>query len=663
MQCRKRGYPGNSVRLRIFQWGITYRAGMLVAIGRPRRLECVNETSMVPRKGYSTIRIIRLRTHDSEQTLRRKVLSMRHRLFRPFAVLLTLLLVLSSLLPVAGRAVLAQGTDDGAGYTDAVYDFEVTWDDPWSAQTDEDAAYLALATDTATLLIRGEDDDLSPQDRLQQEVDQVVYTDGTTADITSDDEGVAAAEWRSDAQSRLVRVIALPDAGANVIVTLVAPGDAFDDSVEDAGTVMLNGDPVLGSASNGEDDADRDDTGDTIGDGSGDDDDDADGPNLKLPTPEPLGDGVDGDTYTSPNFGYSFSWDDSIWEIPDDGEVSEQGYDLLTLYGPSGNLLIYAFEDYGGDPADCLQGEADYFSFESGITDWEQAENADGDPIAGETDDSAYGVYTLTYTDPDDDRGPGRELVDYIECRSLGDDAVLVIVAISPKSRYNSHIDDVIEVTDTIELYDVDAEATETPDDIETPEKEETPDVSETPEDEGEEPGSRDRPGLGDDVPGKDEEGTPESGGSVDQGEAYTSDTFGYSLAIPATWTVEDQESSDTEDVLVLNNGVSTVTVWATTEFSGDTLLSCVEFAADSSGHDLALQVQAGGEPFQGNDDLSAFAAYTYDNDGTPQTWFVKCQWLDEGSSVLIIIQDVPTESYAQQRQARRQIENLIRFP
>jgi hypothetical protein len=232
---------------------------------------------------------------------------------------------------------------------------------------------------------------------------------------------------------------------------------------------------------------------------------------------------------------------------------------------------------------------------------------------------------------------------------------------------YNSHIDDVIDVTDTITLYDAGSaetpEIAETPEDVETPEATGTPDIAG--EDEGETPGTGDRPGRDSEFPGRSvPEGTPASDGAVpDQGEQYTSEQFGYSLAIPATWTVEDRQSTATDDTLVLNNGISTVTVWGSSSFTGETLGECVDFAASSSDEDLTLQVQASGLPFQGGDDLSAYAAFSYDKDGTPQTWFVKCQWLEEGSSVLIIIQDVPTESYAQQRQARRQIENLIQMP
>jgi hypothetical protein len=164
-------------------------------------------------------------------------------------------------------------------------------------------------------------------------------------------------------------------------------------------------------------------------------------------------------------------------------------------------------------------------------------------------------------------------------------------------------------------------------------------------------------------IPGDERDSADTSGESAIEGSVFTSPGFGFSLDIPATWSVEDEQLAEGNETLVLNNGTSTVTIWATAEFDGETLPDCVLFAADASDHDLTPELRADGSVFQGSDDLSAYAAYTYDDDGTDSTWFVKCQWIDEGQSVLIIIQDVPTEDYASERRARRQIENLIELP
>jgi hypothetical protein len=604
---------------------------------------------------------------------------MRHRIFRHLAVLVALVLTMSSLVPGFARSTLAQSDEPDNEMVNSEFPYRIGWNAPWTEISDADAPALMLADDAGTTItVRGEEEGPAPSDRLQQEIAQVVYLNGTAANVTGESDDVATAEWRSDSLSRLVSVIAAPDAGAIVIVTLVAPAADFDAAIASAAEdVTLEGDPLPFAKT---DTPDRPDDKEQVREPA---DESSETPDIKLPTQEALGNGVDGSTYTSPNFGYSFEWDDSVWEVAEDGEYSAEMYDQLTLDSDSGRLNIYAFEDYDGDPAACLAGESEYYGTDPSIEDYEQATDDNGDPIGGETGTSAFGVYTSSYTidESEGSRGATVTLVGYIECRQLSDTAVLVIAAFAPKQSYNDFVDQFVEVTDTIVLYDEKASTDEnvSPEATETPESDR--DAEDAADDTGAGSGSDDttgrrpadpgvRPGQTDDnatpeaaIPGDERERDDTPGETAIEGSVFTSPGFGFTLDIPATWSVEDEQLDEGNETLILDNGTSTVTVWATSEFDGETLPDCVRFAADAAEHDLTPELRADGSVFQGNDDLSAYAAYTYDDAGTDTTWFVKCQWIDEGQSVLIIIQDVPTADYASERRARRQIENLIELP
>jgi outer membrane biosynthesis protein TonB len=641
---------------------------------------------------------------------------MRHRVFRHLAMLVTLLLALAGLVPVASSSSLAQPSDTNE-WTNDTYGFTIGWSDDWTVEAGEitstanEPDVLTLTNGDAALTLRGEAADLAPADRLDQEIGHIIYLDGTEAEITETGESVATAEWRSDSWNRLVSVIATGTGDANLVVTLVAQAADFDAAIESAAAgVTLDDDPLLGSQAEPRDtdqpadqptaepteeprDTDQPDespTAEPTGEPRDTDqpadqpteepteeprdtdqpdesptadptDEAEETPDVKLPTEEPLGGGVVGSTYTSPNFGYSFEWDSRDWEVAEDGEVSEEGYDLLSLVGDDGGLNIYAFEDYGGDPVECLEAEAEFISSEAGIEDWQPAEDGDGNPIAGETEDSAYAVYTLSYTDPETERGPSRSLANYLECRSIGGDAVLIIWAISPINSYNDHIDQVLEVTETITLLD-EAEPAETPaDDLDI--DEDRIEDEEPPSDTEEEVTPEATEEAPEDRPDPDTESDPDSGVSAVEGSVFTSPGFGFTLDIPTTWTVEDEVIEAGNEQLVLSNGTSTVTVWATSEYEGEDLASCVTFAADASGLELELDVREDGSPFVGADDITAYGAYVYDLEGTEQTYFIKCSWIEEGTSVLIIVQDVPTADYSSERRARRQIENLIDLP
>jgi predicted metalloprotease len=140
---------------------------------------------------------------------------------------------------------------------------------------------------------------------------------------------------------------------------------------------------------------------------------------------------VEDNTYTNPTFGWSVSWDPDEWRVND--ERSNVDSDLLELADPLNTVYFETYEAFDGNALDCVAAERDELAGTN-------AENIDvgrdsrGNEIAGGSDDLAYSVFTFTYNVEDD---VDVELVEYNECRSLGDGHVLETSQLTAREAYN----------------------------------------------------------------------------------------------------------------------------------------------------------------------------------------------------------------------------------
>ncbi len=170
-------------------------------------------------------------------------------------------------------------------------------------------------------------------------------------------------------------------------------------------------------------------------------------------TPEPnetreAAGGVDGNSYTSPNFGYTVSWDPDIWEVED--ESSEDGHDQLRLGDPINTVYLSGVEGFGGDPAACLEGTSDALDDGEGVSNYRPAEDRNGNSIGAESQDRAFAQYELTLTNDDGDR---VRITNYVECRVLvPDEAVLAIVYIVATDEFEAQFPLVEDLLDAIEI-------------------------------------------------------------------------------------------------------------------------------------------------------------------------------------------------------------------
>ena len=576
---------------------------------------------------------------------------MRNRGFARPAVIIGLMIALlgalaGALLPsFAGVSATAQ--DEGSGLVDATsyespqFGYTLGWDDAWSVRerdiTSNEGGFdtITIRHDAGTVRVSGRADDYPAIEFLNDTVD-LITSNADASEILSEelDGEIPFVEFTADRDHVIVEAHSLPEHGAVVVLTLRARESEFETALAAAREgVVLNDEPILQG-----------------GQGSSPAGTPAETPEAA--TPQASNEGIEGDTYTSPTYGYRLTWDANIWEA--ESRVGADGYNELRLESPSVSLAIWSGPFYNGDPAACLEGESDHFATDDpSVSDWEPAEDANGEPIGGETAVAAYGVFTLTYSDPETEDAEPVELVDYIECRSLVEgESVLVIFATTTPERYNDSIEDVLRISNAIELAGDDAATPASATDPAATPVTVTPDavIPETP-----------MPDTG--TPA----GTPEAITGLD-GMTFTSPGFGFSITIPSTWSVADETIAEDEEILVLNNGTSVVTLQATSQYRGD-LEGCVAYAqrqaaADPAYVDLAPDVTSTGAPLSGSNAEGAYANFTYTGSKSAKyAHFISCRAIVEGESYLILTQDVPYSDYPTQRQARRQIENAIVLP
>jgi hypothetical protein len=149
---------------------------------------------------------------------------------------------------------------------------------------------------------------------------------------------------------------------------------------------------------------------------------------LLTPTPEPTSSTshVVGNTYTSPTYDYSLTWDNAGWWVR--YEYSANGYDLLQLSNGTSNVDLEAYLGFRGDPAACLDYEMDQARAVEGRSLFAPVSDGNGTPLAGQDPTRAHAAYKYTYTSED---GQSEDRIIRLECRTLEPgESVLVVTQV-----------------------------------------------------------------------------------------------------------------------------------------------------------------------------------------------------------------------------------------
>ena len=139
---------------------------------------------------------------------------------------------------------------------------------------------------------------------------------------------------------------------------------------------------------------------------------------------------VVGNTYTSPTFGYTVTWDGS-WTVVDErtGEV-----ELLMLSNGFSLGQFIGLADYGDDALIATTLYAIAAGFDPAVSDVVTLDAADGIPGSGGDQNLAYTTITYLYTLED---GTSRQVTNYIEARTLGDgQSVMLFTGTAPSEDF-----------------------------------------------------------------------------------------------------------------------------------------------------------------------------------------------------------------------------------
>ncbi|MDQ4044199.1 MAG: hypothetical protein M3173_01950 [Chloroflexota bacterium] len=591
---------------------------------------------------------------------------------RSLVTIALLLVSLTALMPGGAAAQSDRGLIDETSYQSPQFGYTVTWGEPWQV-SDRDVLTNPGGFDTITLRsldgvvrVSGRADTYDPLTFLQDTIAIQLASGAQVINLDTTSE-VPTAELQIGQDRMRLEVVSLPESGAVVLNTLRANELDYEIALENAqANIQVAGAPIFSAGSavptgttptqeaiapteaGIEPTEERAEPTQTAAVPT-------QAPVEPTSTQEVLGGGVEGSTYTSPNFGFSVSWDPSVWTVPEDAVYSEPDFDTLMLDSGTGPLWITGWRAYEGNPATCLLGEQTYINDpEAGITEWQVAVDASGSELTGEEENRAWGVFTSVYTDPADPNAEPEPYVDYLECVSLSDESVVIFHSYAPRELYNDHIGNVTSVIETLEAPGV---APASPEPVTTEPATIQPTATEpvATEPATVQTAATPSPTAADSTPV-----------DLTTGDTVTGQSYAYSFEIPAGWQVNESSLGDVERT-VLGNGTSTVTVEARS-MQVPALSECVNtIAEEHEGQaqygDLALSRTASGEPFTGEDDFSAFANYTFTGpDGEPWAHFIECRWVAEGESVLVVTQDVPEALFGSERAARRQIQNSIQI-
>jgi len=164
-------------------------------------------------------------------------------------------------------------------------------------------------------------------------------------------------------------------------------------------------------------------------------------PPSPTPTPNLGALGVKGNTYKSPNYGFTVAWD-TTWTVEDakatKGGSAGSGFDQLVLSNGTSRMTFTGSQDFGGNSLECVQGVSAQMKSQAGVSNFQQAKAPDGSALAGGNAADAFGVFAYQLPAAN---GQPQTLAAYIECQTLvPGQAVLVSVQTVPATSYNDQI-------------------------------------------------------------------------------------------------------------------------------------------------------------------------------------------------------------------------------
>jgi hypothetical protein len=161
---------------------------------------------------------------------------------------------------------------------------------------------------------------------------------------------------------------------------------------------------------------------------------------------------IEGDTWTSPTYGFSVSWAGTDWEPQPDAGFTALGperLDRLVLVKGASVLYFEGATRYGGNLPACVAEEANLLATESGVSEIRPYVDNEGVQLVADGPDASAAAFTLTL----EIGGQEVDLVDYVECRTLiPGEAVMIVTLVTDPVLFEQELASAQELIDTIAL-------------------------------------------------------------------------------------------------------------------------------------------------------------------------------------------------------------------
>jgi len=154
---------------------------------------------------------------------------------------------------------------------------------------------------------------------------------------------------------------------------------------------------------------------------------------------------VEGNSYTSPDFGFSVNWDRS-WSVTDEENSSD--YNMVAI---SNEVAFVYFEGQTAsvDTDSCVQEYENILEGIDNVSNVELAKNLDG-PDVDNSVERSWALYTYSYAEGNDDP---VEFAYYVDCRSLVEgESILVITMVSALDFLDSQLDPLSDLLASVAL-------------------------------------------------------------------------------------------------------------------------------------------------------------------------------------------------------------------
>lgn len=541
--------------------------------------------------------------------------SIKRVLLRGAFALLLFCSTFSTMLGHAGAQSSEPGLVSDTEYESPQFDFSLEWDDPWAVSENTVASQngvldqISIESPGAFLQIII----IFPTDEPQAYLDVLLQT---TAESGSDYEEIgtdsgsdylsATVDFTVTSQGTDIQLRKYIEVGTIESVdgdealftgSLLTPVDDFeagwadlnDTVVRDGRDTVFRGSPegISGKSSSNSTNPD------------------------KTPTPDDnnnsgsLDAGITGNTYVGGNYAFSVEWDDSLWEAEDTGSGKT---DSVTLTSDDGLLVIESYAETGSDVKTCVTDYADEVKSGKGVDGFGRAT---GYTLPEKGDQSFGRLYDYTYTS----QGKETSVVQYLECRPLGDDAFLRLSFLTTEDAYDTSIADYEDVVSTIE-YDVDVST-------------------------GDNGGLQTKIGRQTD---EDTKTTPTATTAKDPvltSSSYTGGAYDYEIAFDKrVWTAEELTPAEGYEGVKLTSDGASVWFEAFDGYAGDPDTCVTDTADQLNTVENVSDVQEARRldlPETDRDAVAAVYSYTYtqNNQSVDFVEYIECRELVKGSAVL----------------------------